>query len=315
MSNYILDFTKTRWMVSNPKRLHRTGMDGKAFRCPFCPGNEKDTPPEVYRSGEGEKDCPGWSVRVVPNLFAITDIHEVIIHSPDHNKNFDDFDISQAELIMNAYIERYRALKCRGKVFIFHNFSLVSGASLIHPHSQIAVVPDEIPTNTLAFQPIENIIEQNNSFVSYCPTYSEWAYEVWIASRYMEHVTCNFEELKKEEVESLAEILQSTIIKLKKVHNAHPHYSKKQFGYNFYIYIPQNEETNIVGANFYHTRVSPSESEGSLESKKIAHDSKNMWYLRIIPRFMERAGFELSTGIMVNSVEAKMASIELKKIV
>ena len=36
------------------------------------------------------------------------------------------------------------------------------------------------------------------------------------------------------------------------------------------------------------------------------------WYLRIIPRFMERTGFELSTRIMVNSVEPKVASEELK---
>ena len=54
---------------------------------------------------------------------------------------------------------------------------------------------------------------------------------------------------------------------------------QKPFGYNFYIYPYEN------------------------------------WYLRIIPRFMERAGFELSTGIMVNSIEAKRASEELRKLV
>ena len=43
-------------------------------------------------------------------------------------------------------------------------------------------------------------------------------------------------------------------------------------------------------------------------------NTSNAWYLRIIPRFMERAGFELSTGIMVNSVEAKRASEELRNI-
>ncbi|PJC80080.1 galactose-1-phosphate uridylyltransferase, partial [Candidatus Roizmanbacteria bacterium CG_4_8_14_3_um_filter_36_12] len=37
------------------------------------------------------------------------------------------------------------------------------------------------------------------------------------------------------------------------------------------------------------------------------------FYLRIIPRFMERAGFELSTGIMVNSVSPEKAAEELKK--
>jgi len=75
MANYISDSSKTRWMVSNPKRLTRTGMDGKPFRCPFCQGNEADTPPEVYRIGGGDKDKQGWQIRVVPNLFPISDIH------------------------------------------------------------------------------------------------------------------------------------------------------------------------------------------------------------------------------------------------
>ena len=69
------------------------------------------------------------------------------------------------------------------------------------------------------------------------------------------------------------------LIRLKKVHNASAHYSKKPFGYNFYIH------------------------------------PYNPWYLRIIPRFSERAGFELSTGIMVNSVEAKKAAEEFKKVI
>jgi UDPglucose--hexose-1-phosphate uridylyltransferase len=39
--------------------------------CPFCEGREDRTPPEVYatRPGGGEADCPGWTTRVVPNLY------------------------------------------------------------------------------------------------------------------------------------------------------------------------------------------------------------------------------------------------------
>lgn len=272
MSNYISDFTKTHWMVSNPERITRTGMDGKSFRCPFCVGAEADTPPEVYRIGEGENDKSGWEIRVVPNKFNITDIHEVVIHSPNHEKNIEDFSLEHVENILKTYLNRFNYLKKNGKVFIFHNYSLISGASLIHPHSQITVVPNEIPTNTITVQPVTNIVEQNDNFVSYCPEYSEWGYEVWIKALGQN----KFEDLKDLEIKNLANILQSMIKKLKKIHGSNSHYSKKPFGYNFYIY-PYNN-----------------------------------WYLRIIPRFMERAGFELSTGIMVNSVEAKKAGEELK---
>ncbi|KKQ24998.1 MAG: Galactose-1-phosphate uridylyltransferase [Candidatus Roizmanbacteria bacterium GW2011_GWC2_37_13] len=293
MPNYISDVTKNRWMVSNPKRLVRTGMDGKPFRCPFCEGNEGDTPPEVYRIGGGEVDKPGWQVRVVPNLYPITDIHEVIIHSPDHEKNIEDFSLEQLENIIKTYIDRFNVLKEKGKVFIFHNYSLSSGASLIHPHSQISVVPNDIPTNTLAVQPIVNIVEQKGEFVSYCPEYSEWSYEMWIAENPKSEIrnpkqilNFKFENLNETQIKNLAGILQSSIQKLKKIHNENPHYSKKPFGYNYYIFQPRHP-TGVQAQD---------------------------WYLRIIPRFMERAGFELSTGIMVNSVDPEKAAEELKNI-
>ncbi|HEX7244739.1 MAG TPA: hypothetical protein VF245_04135 [Solirubrobacterales bacterium] len=39
--------------------------------CPFCEGREERTPPEVYatRTGGGGADTPGWTTRVVPNLY------------------------------------------------------------------------------------------------------------------------------------------------------------------------------------------------------------------------------------------------------
>lgn len=44
-----------------------TGPEG----CPFCAGGEERTPPEVYatRPGGGDPDSPGWTTRVVPNLY------------------------------------------------------------------------------------------------------------------------------------------------------------------------------------------------------------------------------------------------------
>ena len=281
MVKYIHNVDKMRWLVSNPARLHRTGMDGKPFRCPFCPSNEADTPPESHRFGVGVANGPGWQVRVVPNKFNITDIHEVVIHSPDHEKTIDELSLSQVELIIKAYKERFNALKEKGQVYIFCNHSLASGASLIHPHSQIVVVPPDVKTSTLEVMPVVNIVEQNESFISYCPEFSEWAYELWITknSNDKSQMTnklqiTNFENLNEIQIKDLAKILQSTLIKLKKIHAVH--YPKKLYGYNFYI--------------------SPGPD----------------WYLRIIPRFMERAGFELSTRIMVNSVEPEKAAEEFK---
>ena len=41
--------------------------------CPFCEGHEDRTPPEVYavRPGGGNPNTPGWTSRVVPNLYPL----------------------------------------------------------------------------------------------------------------------------------------------------------------------------------------------------------------------------------------------------
>ena len=84
----------------------------------------------------------------------------------------------------------------------------------MHPHSQITVVPNDVSTDTIPVQPIINIIEQNDDFVSYSPEYSEWSYEVWIKALGQS----KFENLNDSEIKSLAVILQSMILKLKKIH-------------------------------------------------------------------------------------------------
>src|SRR5215813_902811 len=60
--------------------------------CPFCEGNESETPPEVARVGPGAPDTPGWTVRVVPNKYPIVGdgvagAHEVVVLSPAHNSD------------------------------------------------------------------------------------------------------------------------------------------------------------------------------------------------------------------------------------
>ncbi len=123
------------------------------------------TPKETYRLGRGEKDQPGWQVRVIPNKYPITDLHEVIIHSPDHEKDIDSLPLTQVELLLKAYRARYQFFKPRGQVLIFCNHGEHSGASLTHPHSQLVVIPSQINLDTLTREPLNNIVEENNFFM------------------------------------------------------------------------------------------------------------------------------------------------------
>jgi UDPglucose--hexose-1-phosphate uridylyltransferase len=129
--------------------------------CPFCPGNEAKTPPEVYRSGGAGRD---WQVRVVPNKFAalssegelvrrtnglkrtISGVgrHEVIIETPAHNRQLAQFGTAEMEQVVEAYARRYEAVTADPRVAhatLFRNHGERAGTSLEHPHSQIVGTP------------------------------------------------------------------------------------------------------------------------------------------------------------------------------
>lgn len=287
MAKYVPDVKTQRWVVIAPGRTKRPDdslLAPSNARCPFCPGNESLTPPEVFRIGEGSKDDPGWQVRVVPNLYPITDIHEVIIHSPDDVHDLEELPLDQVVRVMEAYRHRYRTHQETGQVMIFCNHGLHAGASLGHPHSQLVVVPKQINLDTLSREPLANLVEENTFFRTYCPDFSQWPYEVWIAPK---GVGMKFGDLTDEELPDLAEVLQKALQRVKSVYddpNSVIHHGEmpfdkaqgKPFGYNFYIYHGVN------------------------------------WYIRIIPRFIHRAGFELGTGLNVNVVDPTEAALRLR---
>lgn len=277
MSKYVPDILTRRWVIISPHRIKRPEdkliTNRKKNLCVFCAGNEKYTPPETFRLGKGKENEPGWLVRVIPNKYPITDFHEVIIHSPDHKKDIDQLPLSQVELLIQSYKERYNFFRSKGQVLIFCNHGIHSGASLTHPHSQLVVIPFQINLDTLTREPINNPISDNQYFNIYCPDFSQWPYEVWISPKEKGEV---FGDIDDEEATSLASTLQNTLLKLKKI-SLKKKLTRAGFAYNFYIY------------------------------------PKKDWYLRIIPRLVHRAGFELGTGLSVNIVDPKDAAEELKK--
>lgn len=284
MAKYVPDIKTQRWVIIAPARIHRPGENGngnggaKPAGCPFCVGHESLTPPEVYRIGPGEKDKPGWLVRVVPNKFPITDIHEVIIHSPDDTKDIEELPLDQVVRILTAYRDRYLAHQDSGNVLIFCNHGLDAGASLKHPHSQLAVIPKQINLDTLVREPIANIVSESSHFTTYCPDFSQWPYEVWIAPK---DDGVKFGQIRDEELADLALTLQTTLKKLAVVATTKISglsIQQAAFVYNYYIYHKDN------------------------------------WYVRITPRLVHRAGFELGTGLSVNIIDPMRATEVLRQV-
>jgi len=137
-----------------------------AAMCPFCPGNESATPPEIlaYRQDDSEPNRPGWRLRVIPNKYPVLVVegdlnrepvgmydrmhgvgaHEVIIETPEHAHDMVDMTDEEVRDVLWVYRERMADLKrdIRFKyILIFKNHGQAAGASLEHSHSQLIATP------------------------------------------------------------------------------------------------------------------------------------------------------------------------------
>jgi UDPglucose--hexose-1-phosphate uridylyltransferase len=130
---------------------------------PFLEGHEDRTPPEVdaFRADGAAPDTPGWSVRVVPNLYPALDPgapepppdarpdlfaslpahgrHEVIVNAPAPVSSLADLDGEQVALAMEMWRRRMRHHAERGAahVHLIVNERREAGASLPHTHAQL----------------------------------------------------------------------------------------------------------------------------------------------------------------------------------
>jgi len=290
--------------------------------CPFCPGNEKKTPPEVFalRDPKTKPDESGWRIRVVTNRFPalnpdrkMTGItgeffrsaagvgeHEVIIESTQHNKSLATLSLKQVEKVCEVYWKRYLALKddVRFKlIIIFRNHGISAGTSLRHPHSQLIALP-LVPASIrhlleeamryyddhgscvfcdMIHQELvhkKRIILDSQEFVVFHPFASRAPFETWIVPK--KHNAC-FGNIDKEEVRSMASVMKEILEKL---------YTKLDDpDYNLMI---RTAPIKDAGEDYYH------------------------WYIQILPRLTTPAGFELGSGVFINSSLPEETAIFLR---
>ncbi|WDC84815.1 hypothetical protein PL321_04130 [Caloramator sp. mosi_1] len=94
--------------------------------CPFCFGNEEQTPPEVYRIGDP------WEVRVVENKFPILDsngditgYHYVVIETTNHSKNLHEMNEDEMYKVIKSFVKVSEELYTKEEVKyvqIFKNY-------------------------------------------------------------------------------------------------------------------------------------------------------------------------------------------------
>ncbi|HEX8252478.1 MAG TPA: DUF4921 family protein [Thermoanaerobaculia bacterium] len=257
-----------------PSRAERPrAFDQDAIaRCPFCPGHESDTPPELAHVAEP------WRVRVFPNKYPSVDAAEVIVESPHHGDTFDR--IEHADEVVRMYADRYRAHASAAYTAIFKNEGARAGASIPHVHSQVMPVPftpPRIAREADAFAraahcPLcalgEHLVRETATFRWIAPAGSAFAYQQWLVPK--RHVA-EMSDLDDRELAELASLLRASSRATLRVSTAY----------------------NWSFVNF------PREAKGHL-------------YVDVVPRLAAIAGFELGTGTFVEIIDPAAAARRLE---
>jgi UDPglucose--hexose-1-phosphate uridylyltransferase len=284
--------------------------------CPFCLGNEHLTIKETYRlTGDHS-----WKVRVVLNKYpalsqegdrvrridgiyrSMTGVgsHEVVIEHPRHDLAPATFSVQEMSDVIAAYQQRYMEHKKDRRVeaiIIFKNHGESAGTSLLHPHSQIAAMPI-VPTQirnrmeesirffdemgecvfcrTLKHELLDRqrIVFESEHFVAFIPYAALSPFHLWIFPR--RHMS-SFDDIFDWEIGDLALAMTTVLGKL--------HYGLNNPDYNYSIRSVPAQDGN---REYFH------------------------WYVAIIPRISKTAGFEIGSGMYINTTVPEESAAYLR---
>ncbi|MBI5778541.1 MAG: galactose-1-phosphate uridylyltransferase [Planctomycetes bacterium] len=321
-----------RWVIVASERAKRpvdfkpdpVGPPKPAASCPFCEGNEKITPPEIYaiRKPFSAPNGKDWLVRVVPNKFPALAIegnidkrgkglydymrgigaHEVIIETPQHAASFTPLPEEQIQHIFQTYQARMSDLKKDDRFaygLIFKNVGDRAGASLEHTHSQLVVTPI-IPIR------IQQEMKGSENFYHYrgrCIFCDIIHQEIEDDER----VVINDEHFIA--VEPFASRFPFETWILPKQHLTHyemipPHLIPSLASIAKRVFQKLEKALNNPAYNMLvHT------TPFTMDETEYYH-----WHIEIIPRITRVAGFEWGTGFYINSVPPEDATKYLKEI-
>lgn len=338
------DYLLERWVIIAEKRKNRPKEFGKheivsdSSNCIFCPGNEFNTPAESFRiesgsgsgsesrrglgggvgcgsgCGSGNENNKSWSVRAFPNKFPGVDRldkysvetkgflthahaegdHEVIVETNDHSRQLWDLNDSEILNVIKAWQNRILDLEKKSNyVVAFKNHGRDGGTSIVHSHTQIMSypkIPSLVKEELEAFKkykkhdikkknqcPYCQIIEQEMKSERKVLENKSFVAFCPYASRFnyelwifpKRHVA-RITELKEPESKDLASLLSKVLKKIRAI----------DAPYNLIIH--------------------------RTPSSKKCKDFH--FHIEILPRTAIWAGFEMSSGEIINSVSPESAA-------
>jgi UDPglucose--hexose-1-phosphate uridylyltransferase len=330
MSELRQNIATKEWVIIAPERSNRPEDFIRPRRdvhpppphsdsCPFCPGNEALSPDEqcTLRDGQGR-----WLVRVVSNKYPAVarggelvyqeqgtrrwmsgvGLHDVIIESPRHDQDLTQLEVEQVTRVLDVYRTSYLTAVSDPRVelvTLFKNHGLGAGTSLEHPHSQMIATPvvpsqvrqrvqlavryyDDHRTCVYCAMLVEELREgermvaETEYFAAFVLYAALSPFHIWILPK--RHHS-SYPELSNAELVDLARILRTVLRKIRR--------GLDDPDYNYVI-------RSIPGAPcqnpYFH------------------------WYLSLVPRVSTSAGFELGSGMFINTVLPEKAAAFLRSV-
>lgn len=148
------------------KQKRRVETEEQVRSCPFCEGNENQTPAEIWaRRRPGSKpNEPGWQVRVIPDKNPVLQVygelnnrglgiydmldgigaHEIVVEHPQHFKTWPDLTERNLEEVLLVFQERIVDLKRDSRfryVLVHKNHGEAMGMTHQHSYSHIIATP------------------------------------------------------------------------------------------------------------------------------------------------------------------------------
>ncbi len=337
MSEYRKDPLNNGWVIIATERGKRPSDFGsvkdqrKGGPCAFCAGFEQDTPPEVLalRADGGLPDSGDWHVRVVPNKYAaVTNVqklergldsilgrmsglgyHEVVVETPCHEDHLCDLSVAHLTDIVSTYQSRMQFILSDDRmryVQVFKNWGAVAGASMEHSHSQIIGLPvvprfvkeqlacsrayHEAGRHCLVCDIIdkeisvgERIVCENDEFVVIAPFASKFPFQLHV---YPKTHHAHFVDITASQTQAFALVLKEVLFALRVALVDPP--------FNYLI----------------HT----SPKKNSRPGHWTTIDADYHWFMAIIPRLTQVAGFEWGTGFYINPTAPEDAAEFLREV-
>ena len=298
--------------------------------CPFCEGQEKRTPDEIYAiRTDSQPNSPGWKVRVIPNIKPVLKVegelkkigvgvydmvsgvgaNEVIVETAQHIRHFFELSQDQIELVLDTYRIRIEDLHCDKRlryILIFKNHGRLAGASTIdHPHSDLIA----LPATPIRVKQKLNSAREYFGYKERCLFCDIIQQEIEMADRlifqserfvvlapYASRFPFELLILPKHHSFSYKLISESEIKDLAFVFKKILKLMYDVLGEHPYNFILNDSPNLLPQSNYW---------------KTIKQDYH--WHIEITPRIHRSTGFELGTGFHINSFSPEKAASILRK--